>query len=112
MASAVLSSSTASLIELYASQKVSGNLLVIGPKANKHAWKLSCDFSRPGNKSKRPLLEISICVQGNRAQGQIRIKERRSHNKSSTAQPSGQTTQVFETERGETTIDILAADSR
>jgi len=90
------------------------NILVVGPIAGDTHQEIIFPVISPNPETNKNVhfLNYPIYVGGNRGRGQIYPTGEKSNNNTITAQASGQIIQVSKTEKGETTVAILTADSK
>jgi len=90
------------------------NILVVGPIAGDTHQEIIFPVISPNPETNKNVhfLNYPIYVGGNRGRGQIYPTGEKSNNNTITAQASGQITQISKTEKGETTVTILTADSK
>lgn len=90
------------------------NILVVGPIAGDTHQEIIFPVISPNPETNKNVhfLNYPIYVGGNRGRGQIYPTGEKSNNNTITAQASGQITQINKTEKGETTVTILTADSK
>jgi apocytochrome f len=90
------------------------NILVVGPIAGDTHQEIIFPVISPNPETNKNVhfLNYPIYVGGNRGRGQIYPTGEKSNNNTITAHASGQITQINKTEKGETTVTILTADSK
>jgi apocytochrome f len=90
------------------------NILVVGPIAGDTHQEIIFPVISPNPETNKNVhfLNYPIYVGGNRGRGQIYPTGEKSNNNTINAQASGQITQVNKTEKGETNVIILTADSK
>lgn len=90
------------------------NILVVGPIAGDTHQEIIFPIISPNPETNKNVhfLNYPIYVGGNRGRGQIYPTGEKSNNNAINALASGQITQVGQTEKGETIVSILTADSK
>jgi apocytochrome f len=90
------------------------NILVVGPIAGDTHQEIIFPILSPNPETNKNVhfLNYPIYVGGNRGRGQIYPTGEKSNNNTVNASASGVITQVSQTEKGETTVSILTAESK
>jgi len=90
------------------------NILVVGPIVGDTHQEIIFPIISPNPETNKNVhfLNYPIYVGGNRGRGQIYPTGEKSNNNTITAQATGQISGIVKTEKGETTVSILTADSK